>query len=175
MRPLYEIQSDLEHILENGFIVDPETGEITDNTDAEKRLEELQIERDQKIEGIACYIKDLRGDIAKLKAEEMALAKRRKEKENKAESISRFLLRCMSNMDMKKVETARAVVQVRPSQAVEITDEFLLSVFAAETQNNALFRSKAPEPNKEEIKRMLKAGKDVPGAKLVIRESVNIK
>jgi len=42
--------------------IDPETGEI--NEDLYAKMEELQIERDEKIEGIACWAKNLVSDAA---------------------------------------------------------------------------------------------------------------
>ena len=50
---LYEIQDNIRQAIEQGF--NEETGEIFDASD----LEALQIQRDEKIESIALYIKDL--------------------------------------------------------------------------------------------------------------------
>ena len=172
---IYEVCESIKTILDTGFVLDHETGEIVEGADMEKILADLQLEKTAKIEGLACYAKNLLSEAAELKAEEASLKNRRQQKEKKAESIKGFLGRLMAAYGDKKIETTRAVVQIRPSQAVEITDEPLLCVFAAETQNINLFRSKAPEPNKEEIKRLLKAGVDVPGAVLVDRDSVSIK
>ena len=58
---------------------DAETGEILD----EARLDELQIERDEKIENIACWIKNLRAEKDALKAEKEVFAQRQKTVENK--------------------------------------------------------------------------------------------
>ena len=65
-RSLYEINSEILACLE---AVDLETGELLEW----ERLEELQVEKEQKLEGVALYIKDLLGDAAKIKAEEAAL------------------------------------------------------------------------------------------------------
>ena len=64
---------------------DPETGEILD----EQRLDSLLMDRNDKIEGIALYIKNLRSDAAAIKAEKDALGQRQKSAENKAESLSK--------------------------------------------------------------------------------------
>ena len=56
---LYDIRKDIE------ACVDAETGEIID---AEK-LASLQVERDEKISNIACWIKNLLIDIEGIKAE----------------------------------------------------------------------------------------------------------
>ena len=52
--------------------VDAETGEIIDT----ERLDKLQMERDAKLENVACWIKDLKAEAEALKAEKQALADR---------------------------------------------------------------------------------------------------
>ncbi len=65
---LYEIDKAITDL------ADPETGEITDF----EALDNLQMARDQKIENIACYYKNLVSDAEAIKAEEEALAERQK-------------------------------------------------------------------------------------------------
>ena len=66
--------------------VDQETGEIID----EEALAGLQLEKDRKIEGIACWVKDLTAEAKALKEEADNLKKRQKAAENKAESLKKF-------------------------------------------------------------------------------------
>ena len=66
MSSLYEIEKGIIELLENGFnaaCVDQETGEI-DETRAAEYLEALQLERGEKVESIAIYIKSLDYDAA---------------------------------------------------------------------------------------------------------------
>ena len=79
---LYDIDRQIQELIEN--CVDPETGELTIDTAA---LDALQMEREAKIENLACYVKNLTADAKKIKAEEEALAQRRKAAENKAERL----------------------------------------------------------------------------------------
>ena len=69
---LFEIDEAIEKAF--ALAVDPETGEV----DEERMvlLEALHMERDKKIENIACLIKNLKADAAALKAEKDAFAKR---------------------------------------------------------------------------------------------------
>ena len=78
---LYEIDSAIMDCF------DAETGELT-NPEA---FENLQVERSQKIENIACWIKDLTADAAAIREEEKALAERRKVMENKAANLKDYL------------------------------------------------------------------------------------
>ena len=140
--------------------VDEETGEIIDY----EKLGELQIERETKIENVACWIKDLKAEAEALKAEKMAFAERQKVAENKAESLKKWLAYAL---DGKAFKSTRASVSFRKSQAVEITDIYKL--------DENYLRYKEPEADKTAIKEALKAGKEVAGATLVENTSVIIK
>ena len=65
--------------------VDLETGEIIDT----EKLDKLQMERDAKLENVACWIKDLKAEAEALKNEKQALAERQKVAENKMESLKK--------------------------------------------------------------------------------------
>ena len=52
---IYEINKAIEDILEDGFSVDEETGEILFD---ESNLNALDAEISEKIENVACYIKN---------------------------------------------------------------------------------------------------------------------
>ena len=86
--------------------IDMETGEIIDID----RLNELQMEREAKIENVACWIKDLKAEAEAIKAEKMALAERQKVAENKAESLKNWLAYAL---DGQKFSTARCAVAFR--------------------------------------------------------------
>ena len=77
MANLYELTAQIENF---ELEVDEETGEIT-NLD---ELDALQMERDEKIENIALWVKNLTADAAAIKAEAQNLTKRQKAAENKA-------------------------------------------------------------------------------------------
>ena len=51
---LWEVDKRIRDILENGMHIDEETGEVLLPED----LDSLNIERDEKIEGIALYVKN---------------------------------------------------------------------------------------------------------------------
>ena len=140
--------------------IDEETGEIIDY----EKLDELQIERETKIENVACWIKDLKAEAEALKAEKMAFAERQKVAENKMESLKKYLAFAL---DGNAFKSTRASVTFRKSQAVEIADIY-------KVDENYL-RYKEPEADKTAIKEAIKAGKTVAGATLVENTSVIIK
>lgn len=140
--------------------IDAETGEIIDT----EQLDKLQMEREAKIENVACWIKELKAEAEALKAEKMAFAERQKVAENKAEILKKWLAYALNGQAFK---TTRASVTFRKSQAVEIADIYKL--------DENYLRYKEPEADKTAIKEAIKAGKTVVGATLVENTSVIIK
>jgi len=72
MATLYEIDNAVLTAINNIYDkTNPETGEIIDASVIEdlKALDELQIERDKKIENISLYIKNLESDAEAIKGE----------------------------------------------------------------------------------------------------------
>ena len=78
---LYEIDEMIMQAFEQA--VDPETGEIV-NEAAYAALDSLQEARDQKIEDVLLWIKNLASDAEELKKEKMAFAERQQQAEQRA-------------------------------------------------------------------------------------------
>ena len=161
---LYEIDKSIEQLVN---AVDPETGELLVDNDA---LDALMMERDGKIENIACFIKNLTADAKALKDEEAALAERRKAAEKKAERLKDYLTYVLGG---EKFQTVKCAVSFRKSQTVEIDEGF--TAWAEKTGNDNLLRYKAPEANKVAIKALLTQGADIPCARLTQNTSITIK
>lgn len=141
-------------------LVDSETGEIIDI----EAFDSLQMEREEKIEGIALYIKDLKAEAEALKAEKMAFAERQKVAENKVESLKNYLAYALKGQAFK---STKAVVSFRKTQQVDIPDIHKL--------DENFLRYKDPEADKTAIKEAIKAGQIVKGATLIENTSVIIK
>lgn len=164
---LYEINSQIKRILDNGFNadIDPETGEIID--EGEHDLETLEILRQDKLEGIALYIKNLTALADDIKAEEKSLAERRKAAEAKAERLSAYLADDLTSHGEKKLETAKCAVTMRKSEAV-IVDESLLDMTWFKPTTTY-------KPMLAEIKKAIKSGETVDGAHIEERQKVTVK
>jgi hypothetical protein len=140
---------------------DFETGEIIDP----ERLESLQMERNQKIENVACWIKNLLSDAEAIKAEKDALADREAKCRKKAEDLKKWLGIALEG---QKFSSARCAVSFRRSEAVEITDENIIpQVLMVQTVSF--------KPDKKAIKELLKAGQEISGCRLVENQNVQIK
>ena len=140
--------------------IDVETGEIIDA----EQLDKLQMERDEKIENVACWIKELKAEAEALKAEKMAFAERQKVTENKVESLKKWLAYALDGQAFK---TVRASVSFRTTESVEVPDIYKL--------DENYVRYKEPEADKDAIKKAIKAGQTVAGATLVENTSVIVK
>ena len=151
---LYEIE---RAILE---AVDTETGEIIN----EEMLDSLLMEKEQKIEGIALWIKNLTAEASALKAEKEAFAKRQKVAENKVESLKKYLTNALQG---EKFQTTKVSIGFRSSESVEITDISKIP--------DDYLRYKDPEADKTAIKQMIKDGYQIDGAVLVRKQSIQIK
>lgn len=156
---IYEIN---EQILN---CIDLETGEIIDID----KLNELELERDAKIENVACWIKELKAEAEAIKAEKLALAERQRVAENKAESLKKWLAFALNG---EKFKTAKCSVSFRKTESIEVTDEGLSNLMK---EHDELLTYKAPEPNKKAIKDAIKDGLSVQGVRLECNTSVIIK
>ena len=149
---LYELDFEVENCS------DPETGEVD-----EVRLAALELERTQKQENIALWIKNEKADIEALKAEEKKLAERRKVKENRVDSLRRYLGLSLAG---EKLNTARVAISWRKSKAVSIYDE---------AEIGEEFKHYEVKYDKKGIGEALKAGREVPGAELIENSNMIIK
>lgn len=154
MASLYEIE---EQILN---CVDLETGEIIDK----EALASLCMERNNKVEGIALWIKNLLAEAKMIKEEKDNLAYRQKVCENKAESLKDFLSRLL---DGEKFKTSKVSISYRKSEKVDVLDIGKL--------DDDYLKFKDPEPDKTKIKKALKDGICLEGAQLVESQNIQIK
>jgi hypothetical protein len=160
---LYEITEAIE------ALIDPETGELLDY-DA---FEALEIERKEKIEGTALFVKSLEADAAAIRAEEKALAERRQSKEKKAERLREYLTQALDTRSV--FETPRVHISFRGSASVSIFDADKLYTWAqAQPDPDRYFTPQEPKPNKTEIKKAISDG-TVPGAEIITKDNIQIK
>lgn len=162
MATLYEIDS---AILE---CIDLETGEILDT----EKLEALQIEREEKIEKVALWYKNLLSDAEQYKKEKEVFTEREKAAKNKAESLKKWLSEALGG---EKMSTSKVAISFRKSEAVEIKDEAAFIAIAARSGRDDLLTYKEPTVNKTAIKAAIKDGETFQGASLVTKQNIQIK
>lgn len=140
--------------------VDGETGEIVDI----EKLEELQMERNRKIEGIGCWIKNLLSDAEQLKAEKDKLGERQRVCENKAKNLKEYL---QGYLNGEKYKSPKLAISYRKTESVDAPDWRMIP--------DSYLKCKDPEPDKVLIKKAIKSGQQVPGCELVVKRSMLIK
>lgn len=146
-------------------LVDMETGEIED----EKRFDELQMERTQKIENTGCYYKNLLAEAKAMKEEEASLAQRRKAVENKAERIKNLLVYALNG---DKFESPKVRCSYRKAKSIQVDDSF---VAWAHEHADDLLTYKEPVPNRTAIKAALEDGREIEHVEIVTNERLQVK
>ena len=157
MATLYELN---EQLMNFEFEIDEETGEIL-NADA---LDQLELERDEKIENIALYIKNLKADADAYKKEKDSFYQKERASKNKAERLTEYL----QNMLMgEKFKSTKVTISYRKSEALNIED-------GAEVPAIYL-KEVTPQVDKIALKEAIKAGAIMDGISLVERQNIWIR
>lgn len=159
---LYEINAQLARLVEldTERLVDTETGEIL----TIEALEQLQMDRAEKIEGCLLVIKNKTAEAEAIDMEIKRLSERKKALENKVKWIREYV---GYSLNGEKFSTARVAVSYRKSESVEIT--------CATDELPEEFRKITYTPDKTNLKKALKDGAEIPGVQLVTKNNMQIK
>lgn len=168
---LYDIDAQiaaLEDAAEDDMLIDEETGELISVAQA---LDALRMEREEKIENVACWVKNLYAEVEAIREEENRLFKRRKAAEKKAENLKAWMLAAMTREDgtTDKLKTGRVMVSVKRNPPSTVVDDEALLPWVYKTVKQTVTQDKAA------IKAAILAGEEVPGAHLEYGRSVIIK
>lgn len=128
-------------------------------------LEELEMAREQKIENVGLYIKNLEAEATAVENQEKIFADRKKRIRKKIEGLKGFLGYAL---DGQKFKTDRVEMSFRKSESVLVKDEYLIP---DEYCDFTVMR----KPNKKNIKDALKHGKELMGVELVEKRNIQIK
>ena len=153
MEPLYKIDEALQACF------DEETGELLNL----EKFEALTEKRENKIESLCLWVKDLDAEAAALKAEKQVFEARQRAAERKAKNLRGCIAHILNG---QKFKTTKCAVSFRATSSVNITD--LLSIPAEFVEMDI-------KPDKIAIKKALAAGQEVAGAELVESLSCTIR
>ena len=163
MRALYEINQDIL------ACVDDETGEILDSA----KLDALQMEREEKLEGVALWIKDISAEAKAVKEEADKLNARYKALENKSNRLKDWLKNALEG---QKIKTARCNVYYTHNKRLHVDDEQVLIYEIRNRFDNPLdYICQTETLRKDVIKDALKNGTTFVNAWLEPTESIVIK
>lgn len=150
---LYEINAEIS------ACIDGETGEVIDFD----RLSGLVMERENKLEGVALWIKNLEATAKAIKAERDVLKVREEQAEHKALMLREWL---SGALDGEKMETPKVKVSYRKSTAVEVDDRL---------PKKWCSKKIVYTPDKIAIKTAIQNGKKITGAKIIEKQNIQIK
>ena len=153
MASLYEINQAIMDCM------DMETGEILDV----QQLDALQMQLEDKLEGIGCWIKNLEAEAAAYKAEKDAFAAREKAAKNKAVSLKNYL---SSYLQGCPFETLRVKISFRKSESLEVSES------AAVPEE---YLKHTVDVDIAELKKAVKAGLVLDGVQLIQKQNIQIK
>jgi len=168
---IYDINSRLEMLISEHF--DTEDGIIFESDEElAKKIDEVQLDLDTKIENIGCFIKNLEAENEALKNEEENLKKRRATNERKIEGLKNYLngyLTATIEDDNKRAKwrfkTAKVILGYRRSKSVEVPD-------IEQLDKNFVKVKTEVSADKKAIGEAIKNGQEVKGA--YIKENINL-
>lgn len=158
MAKLYELTQALERF---DLVIDEETGEILNYDE----LDALEVERNEKIENIGLWIKNLESDADAYSKEAEAFQKKKKAAQNKAERLKEYL---DINLKGEKFKSDRVDITYRKSEAVEVEDVKELPAEFIKVVTDY-------KPDKNAIKQAIKDGESIRGAHIVLRNNIQVK
>lgn len=133
-------------------------------------LEGLGGELEAKAQNVALFARSLEAEADAVRQWAKEATDRAKALEARAESMRDYLARCMEACGIEKISGPGIALSWRASSAVVIDEPCLVP---AEYMRQKL--PPAPEPDKPAIAAAIKAGKEVPGAHVESRRSLQIK
>lgn len=162
---LFEMNTRVKQLIDMVFeSANEETGEVDDQLKTE--LDAAILSREERLDNIGVYIKNLTAEAAALKAEEDSLAARRKSKETKIKHLKDYVTAALLSDGQMNFETARVAYSFRKSTAVEITGD---------VPKKYMVKTVTEKPDKTAIGKALNDGLKVRGAEIVTRQNLQIK
>lgn len=142
------------------FEIDEETGEIL-NAD---ELEKLEIEREEKLENLACWFKELNAESEAILNESKVLKSRAERVSKQADRVKSYIALQLNGEELK---SNRVVVTWKKSESTEITDITQIPEQYIKTKIETT-------ADKTAIKKAIKAGEYIKGARIINNNNMSI-
>lgn len=168
---LYELDNAIREVIENGFAVNENTGEVFEDTE----LEKLNISLEEKINNIIGFIKNLDIEEKVLSDISKEYKERAEKKAKKAESLKNYLSSFMQSKEIPEKETRNGKVFFRKSTSTVIENEEDLKKFLSENEDlkekyvNVTTTEKYILKN---LKEDIDDGKEIPG--VIVKTNINL-
>lgn len=140
-------------------------------------LEGIEEEFGDKAENILVFIKNLSAEVEEMKSEKSKLTARISAKEKQAERLKEYIIKCMDDIGVKKIDGIRAACSLRNNaESVDITNDIEFINWAQENERDDLLKYEMPSIKKTPLKKELQQGKKgIPGVRLIRSRSLIIK
>lgn len=165
MTALYEIAAEYREATEKLAELDLDEQTIADTLDSLGG--DLQV----KAQSVVMFTRNLEATAAAIKDAEAQMAQRRKAIENRVAGLKRYTLAAMEAAGVQKIECPffRLTVRDNPGAVDVFEPDLLPAQFMVRPE------SPPPAPDKKAIAAALKAGEDVPGARLTSGKRLEVK
>lgn len=163
MANIYELNASIKACIQydEEHVVSVDDGEILNL----QQFEALQMERDAKVEGLACYIKNLMAEEAAFDAEIKVLIERKAVRTREVERCKAYLAGVLYG---EKFETPRCKITWRKSE--------ICNVLNIDAVPDEFKRTKVTvDADKTAIKKAIKGGAEVPGAEIIEKMNMALK
>ncbi|NOV28049.1 hypothetical protein E5S69_31680 [Cupriavidus necator] len=164
---LYSLSDEVERLLSSEDAFDAETGELSPDLVAA-----LDATKD-KAANVCAYILNRDAEIVAIEAHEAKIAAHKAVIVRKQERLREYLAMNMKRTGITEISandgTFKAKLYIERDASVEIYDEKQIPAQFMTTP-----KPPEPKPSKAEIGKALKAGTDVPGARIVKRDRLTI-
>ena len=169
---LYEINQQIYELILR-LEPDPDTGEIAAETDdIVAELNALEMQRSDILQYLAKVVLDTRADVSTLKAVEKRLHERRVALERRDENLMDILDRECAG---EKTDCGVATVCYRKTTKVDIQDNTTAMDWLIKNGYKDFIRYSEPEISKNDVRKLLSSGSEIPGAVLLQDMSCSLK
>lgn len=139
-------------------------------------LDAVDGEMADKLANCGAFVKQLTAEAGALDTEIKSLRQRSASKKREIERFKKYIMDCMINADVKKVDEPLAKLTIRQNaESVEVADELGFIDWAQRNDRDDLLRYSTPDINKTAVKDAIRSGTELPGAQIVRTKSLIIK
>lgn len=139
-------------------------------------LDGMETELTEKAGNVAVYIKNIKAEYEAIEAEKKRLEVRLRAKKATAVRMKRYLMDCLETARLSKIDTPRASVSLKNNPpSLHFTDESDFISWAENHDRGDLLKYADPAPRKDVIKKLIKAGEEIPYTEIVQEKGILIK
>ena len=172
---LYQIDNAIKEVIENGFKIDEETGEVLFDT---TNLEELQESLTTKMNNIIGYVKDLDIQAENLKKVADDFSERAKRVSKRSEKLKEYLSSYLQANDMMdRQEFTNGTTSFRKSSVLNIVNEDELVKYLKNSRKykDLLTEEVEYKIDKRGIKAKIQDGEEIPQCEIIEKNNLQIK